>query len=527
MKKDGCVWVLICILIIVLSMMSIAYAEIPSDLKEQYKYKQHDSSIIIVKNRLKDLGYFAKDAQFSDFVSDELKTAIKAFQKQNNVPANGIIDKKLLELLFSDDAVEKGGKPRIRTVVVIETPVVTEHKTTSSDRRLNQNVIKEENIGDNKSSSPTWAFVLACACFVFGGVMLSKNPKKTVNQDKTESLHSSSQANVRMNSVSDMKESRSIIHNLETKANYKLETERKQKQWNKTHQKVTEHEKYLQQQAQKQIIQAAYRAQQERIQKQREEERVRQEAERRRQQVIDTVKSHSVKYNQMMKIIKKYDFVKDVSDEYNLSYVFSNRYCFDTVKPMNALAYLADGNERLKAGYEIVKGNRKKQKQYLDEMSKCEETPRFYIQQTGIEHTRFLRIENDLCKSIEPKIKTDLEVTMYLYYRNGGAHALNTYTFHYDEIDSAYSINLIPDIEYVGAREEREKVTPKLRYQIMKRDHFRCVICGASAEEGARLHVDHIQPVSKGGKTVESNLRTLCDKCNLGKSDQYDPNGLN
>ncbi len=99
--------------------------------------------------------------------------------------------------------------------------------------------------------------------------------------------------------------------------------------------------------------------------------------------------------------------------------------------------------------------------------------------------------------------------------------------FHYNEIDFAFSIYPIPDIEYVGAKEEREKMTPKLRYQIMKRDHFRCVICGASAEEGAKLHVDHVQPVSKGGKTVESNLRTLCDRCNLGKSDQYDPNGFN
>lgn len=74
---------------------------------------------------------------------------------------------------------------------------------------------------------------------------------------------------------------------------------------------------------------------------------------------------------------------------------------------------------------------------------------------------------------------------------------------------------------------ERALMTPSLRYKILKRDSFRCTICGASAQEGAKLHVDHIIPIAKDGKTVESNLRTLCERCNLGKRDRYDPNGLN
>lgn len=74
---------------------------------------------------------------------------------------------------------------------------------------------------------------------------------------------------------------------------------------------------------------------------------------------------------------------------------------------------------------------------------------------------------------------------------------------------------------------QRQLMTPKMRYNILKRDGFKCVICGRSRKDGAKLHVDHIKPVSKGGKTEESNLRTLCDMCNLGKSDAYDPYGLN
>ena len=77
------------------------------------------------------------------------------------------------------------------------------------------------------------------------------------------------------------------------------------------------------------------------------------------------------------------------------------------------------------------------------------------------------------------------------------------------------------------AQYQRDIMTDSLRYDVMKRDGFRCVLCGASAKDGAKLHVDHIIPVAKGGKTEMSNLRTLCSTCNWGKSDKYDPNGEN
>ena len=67
---------------------------------------------------------------------------------------------------------------------------------------------------------------------------------------------------------------------------------------------------------------------------------------------------------------------------------------------------------------------------------------------------------------------------------------------------------------------ERAKMSDSLRYDILKRDNFKCQICGSTAQDGVKLHVDHIIPVSKGGKTVKSNLRTLCDRCNLGKSNK-------
>lgn len=61
----------------------------------------------------------------------------------------------------------------------------------------------------------------------------------------------------------------------------------------------------------------------------------------------------------------------------------------------------------------------------------------------------------------------------------------------------------------------------RLRFKVFQRDKFKCCLCGASPakDSSVELHIDHIIPWSKGGETVIENLQTLCNKCNLGKSD--------
>jgi len=57
-----------------------------------------------------------------------------------------------------------------------------------------------------------------------------------------------------------------------------------------------------------------------------------------------------------------------------------------------------------------------------------------------------------------------------------------------------------------------------LRYRVLARDRFRCVLCGRSpANLKITLHIDHFVPWSRGGQTTFENLRTLCEACNLGK----------
>lgn len=65
-------------------------------------------------------------------------------------------------------------------------------------------------------------------------------------------------------------------------------------------------------------------------------------------------------------------------------------------------------------------------------------------------------------------------------------------------------------------KKQRKHITAKLRYQILKRDNFKCVLCGVTAQECRRLEVDHINENATDNNP--SNLQTLCDRCNSGKT---------
>lgn len=65
--------------------------------------------------------------------------------------------------------------------------------------------------------------------------------------------------------------------------------------------------------------------------------------------------------------------------------------------------------------------------------------------------------------------------------------------------------------------EPRKPISKRTRFEVFKRDMFSCQYCGKKSPDVV-LHVDHIKPVSKGGKNTITNLITACRDCNLGKS---------
>lgn len=64
----------------------------------------------------------------------------------------------------------------------------------------------------------------------------------------------------------------------------------------------------------------------------------------------------------------------------------------------------------------------------------------------------------------------------------------------------------------------RKSVSKKLRFDIFKRDNFRCGYCGLSIGDNVILEIDHIIPIVVGGDNSPINLVTACFDCNRGKS---------
>lgn len=62
----------------------------------------------------------------------------------------------------------------------------------------------------------------------------------------------------------------------------------------------------------------------------------------------------------------------------------------------------------------------------------------------------------------------------------------------------------------------RKKLPNRLRFEVLKRDGFACVYCGAAAP-AVVLNVDHVVPVVSGGTDDPTNLVSSCATCNNGK----------
>ena len=72
------------------------------------------------------------------------------------------------------------------------------------------------------------------------------------------------------------------------------------------------------------------------------------------------------------------------------------------------------------------------------------------------------------------------------------------------------------DPDFVQNR-QLDDFTEEQKKAILKRDGYKCVICGRGRKEGVELHVDHIKPRYLGGKSVVENGQTLCSRCNFLK----------
>jgi len=141
---------------------------------------------------------------------------------------------------------------------------------------------------------------------------------------------------------------------------------------------------------------------------------------------------------------------------------------------------------------------------------------------------KFLEIEGYLYKKGQLDPSVVLAITCEVRYISpaGRNSYENKRTYNLENLETWLDI-VVRNVKNRSERQnkishERARVTNSVRYNILKRDGHSCKICGSTASDGVKLHVDHVVPVSKGGTSDNYNLQTLCDRCNSGKSNKFD-----
>lgn len=214
-----------------------------------------------------------------------------------------------------------------------------------------------------------------------------------------------------------------------------------------------------------------------------------------------------VAYKKLVALNQKYSFRKyigilEYTKRTNAKKYNSREYAFDVFVKEIILPNISNYEDLIK----IVEYNKPLYKTYLQE----------YTQLICFAETL---AEKDLCeeKKAKPCVEPIFVVTLfYTYYQE---HRSNKYNFSIVDIVKAVDDAKRISANRTAAQVERSIMSDRLRFLVLKRDNFTCKMCGKKAIDGAELEVDHIVPVSKGGKTDLSNLQTLCKRCNRGKGD--------
>lgn len=190
---------------------------------------------------------------------------------------------------------------------------------------------------------------------------------------------------------------------------------------------------------------------------------------------------------------------------YVIKYFYPNKRQYK--EQIDKLRTLIEELETLSDAKVIIDNYKKEYSQYIKDV------PKFVLEkdEDGFYHRLGLTIIDESILNVEYK---------FVYTSNGGM-AQRSFTVPMSEENIAELIlqleNKLTRESFV--KEQRALMTKKLRNYIKERDNYTCCICGNSTfvEPNLLLEVDHKIPVSKGGITEETNLQTLCWKCNRNK----------
>lgn len=176
--------------------------------------------------------------------------------------------------------------------------------------------------------------------------------------------------------------------------------------------------------------------------------------------------------------------------------------------------------------------NSKQYKNYLRETEKAARFGQFTAPIKKLNYNRLLRIEQTMFENKilpAPETRFGIAVRLYCSKINGVIYDSKQDRFSESEVMALIRRldnkrgNFFNDRGIWDAicRVERGKVSNKMRFAIFERDGYRCCKCGAYGRF-AYLEIDHIIPISKGGKSTWDNLQTLCHDCNVEKGNKIE-----
>lgn len=247
------------------------------------------------------------------------------------------------------------------------------------------------------------------------------------------------------------------------------------------------------------------------------------------QQRIVAVKTMSRKIA-ALKILNESTCFHEVKASFKIDKFYDNKTNFNRIAPSFLMA--ADIRENMESCAKclaLVRENREKFAEYQQKTNELfrKEFP-IDFDSLKMPLSVYYKYEEKLFNEtkLKPVVDCLYHVRMSYSSPQGRVNLCKEDVFNFDDMFACYESvsrsHLDRDTYKNLSAVERGEVSDSLRYDILNRDNFTCVLCGASARQGARLHIDHIIPIAKGGKSIPSNLRTLCERCNVGKSDKIE-----
>ena len=247
-----------------------------------------------------------------------------------------------------------------------------------------------------------------------------------------------------------------------------------------------------------------------------------------RHRYTDFVNEHSVTLRKVKEINSRYSFHN--IPNYDMSHSYDNNDFYPTVSCRDYLIYeLVYQQKKVSKALRDALDNQMNFALYSKEISSCHYGEYDVdITQYNVNPNSLKKFEKRIVKHIvrSPEISFTITVTLKRTDINGKYLERKWCTFRAETIkDIITKLNqkrgeryLNDDIWQSLVRVERAKVSNKMRFAVFARDHERCVKCGSRRN----LEVDHIYPISKGGKTEMSNLQTLCHRCNVKKGNSIE-----